>query len=104
RPARHDHRACVGYISKAPDGSVELLFSNDKLRKICGSAKALFRLKQELRSGRMLLEDEHGPSVKRTIWKNGGREQVIAIRARAFSRQSAAARAGASIVVQDDVS
>ncbi len=43
----------------------------------------------------MLLEDEHRPSTRRTIWENGDREQVIAIRARAFSQLGATARAGA---------
>jgi hypothetical protein len=40
----------------------------------------------------MLLEDEHRPSTRRTIWKKGKREQVIAIRARAFSQQGATGR------------
>jgi hypothetical protein len=95
RSAGHDHDACVGYVNKAPDGTVEFLFSNDKLREICGSEAALRRLKQDLSSDGMLLEDEHRPSVRRTIWKNGDREQVIAIRARAFSQLGATARAGA---------
>ncbi len=95
RSADHDHDACVGYVNEAPDGTVEFLVSNDKLREICGSEKALRRLKQDLRSKGMLLVDEHRPSVRRTIWKNGKREQVIAIRARAFSKQSASAGRGA---------
>jgi hypothetical protein len=91
-PADHDHSACVGYVNRVPDDSNELLFSNDKLREICGSLAALLRLKQDLRSDGMLLENEQRPSVRRTIWKNGGREQVIAIRERAFSKQGATGR------------
>jgi hypothetical protein len=91
-PADHDHDACVGYVNWPPDGSKEFLFSNGKLREICGSEKALRRLKQNLKSKGMLLVDEHRPSVRRTIWKNGDREQVIAIRARAFLQQSATSR------------
>jgi hypothetical protein len=41
RSADHDHDACVGYVNNAPDGSIEFLFSNNKLREICGSEKAL---------------------------------------------------------------
>jgi hypothetical protein len=92
RDADHDHSACVGYVNRAPDGSNEVLFSNSKLLDICGSLAALLRLKQRLRADGMLLGDEHRPSVRRTIWKNGGREQVIAIRARAFSKQGAGKR------------
>ncbi len=95
RSADHDHDACLGYVNEALDGTVEFLFSNDKLREIVGSEAAWRRLKRDLRSKGMLLVDEHRPSVRRTIWKNGKREQVIAIRARAFSQQSATARAGA---------
>jgi hypothetical protein len=67
------------------------LFSNDRLREICGSEKALLQLKQDLRADGMLLGDENRPSTRRTIWQNGKREQVIAIRARAFSKQGARA-------------
>jgi hypothetical protein len=96
RPASHKHSTCVGYVNNAPDGSIEFLFSNGKLREICGSRAALLQLKQKLSSDGMLLEDERRRSTRRTIWENGEREQVIAIRARAFSKQSASAgRAGA---------
>jgi hypothetical protein len=95
RPASHKHSTCVGYVNNAPDGSIEFLFSNNKLLDICGSRAALLQLKQKLSSDGMLLEDEHRPSVRRTIWENGEREQVIAIRARAFSQLGATARAGA---------
>ena len=91
RSADHDHDACVGYVNRAPDGTVEFLVSNGKLRDIVGSEAALRRLKQDLSSDGMLLEGEHRHSVRRTIWKNGDREQVIAIRARAFSKQGARA-------------
>jgi hypothetical protein len=94
RSAGHDHDACPGYVNEAPDGSSEFLFSNNKLLDICGSRAALLQLKQKLSSDGMLLEDEHRPSTRRTIWENGERQQVIAIRARAFSQQSATARAG----------
>ena len=95
RPVNHKHSSCVGYVNEAPDGSSEFLFSNDRLREICGSEKALLQLKQDLRAHGMLLGDENRPSTRRTIWKNGEREQVIAIRARAFSQLGPAARAGA---------
>jgi hypothetical protein len=99
RDADHDHGTCVGYVNRAPDGSNEFLFSNDKLREICGSLAALLRLKQDLRSDGMLLEDEHRPSTRRTIWKKGKREQVIAIRERAFSQQGATGRLAPSVGV-----
>jgi hypothetical protein len=92
RDADHDHGACVGYVNRAPDGSNEFLFSNDKLREICGSCAALLQLKQDLSSDGMLLEDEHRRSTRRTIWEKGKREQVIAIRARTFSQQGATGR------------
>ena len=101
RSANHDHEACVGYVNEAPDGSNEFLFSNDKLREICGSHAALLQLKQKLSSDGMLLVDEHRLSVRRTIWENGKREQVIAIRARAFSQKSASASNGALSRRQD---
>ena len=91
RSANHKHSTCVGYVNKAPDGTVEFLVSNDKLRDIVSSEAALRRLKQDLSSDGMLLEDERRPSTRRTIWQNGKREQVIAIRARAFSKQDARA-------------
>ena len=83
----HDHRTCVGYINRGPDGSDELLFSNAKLLEICGSRGALRQLKRQLKAEGALLDGDLRPSVRRTIWANGDREQVIAIRARAFSRQ-----------------
>jgi hypothetical protein len=91
RLVNHKHSSCVGYVNKAPDGSNEVLFSKRKLFEICGSPAAWLQLKQDLRSGGMLLEDKRRPSTRRTIWQNGKREQVIAIRARAFSKQDARA-------------
>jgi hypothetical protein len=89
RSAGHDHDACAGYINqRQQDGTVEYLFSEAELKSVCGSRAALLRLKRDLRSDGMLLVDEHRPSTRRTIWKDGRREQVIAIRARAFSQQS----------------
>ena len=46
----HDHRTCVGYINRGPDGSDELLFSNAKLLEICGSRGALQQLKRQLKA------------------------------------------------------
>jgi len=63
------------------------LFSNAKLLEICGSRRALQQLKRQLKAEGALLDGDLRPSVRRTIWANGDREQVIAIRARAFSRQ-----------------
>jgi hypothetical protein len=83
----HNHRTCVGYINSGPGGSDELLFSNEKLLEICGSRGALQQLKRQLKAEGALLDGDLRPSVKRTIWANGDREQVIAIRARAFSRE-----------------
>ena len=84
----HDHRACVGYINRGPGRSEEFLFSNEKLLEICGSRGALQQLKRELKAEGALLDGDLRPSVRRTIWANGAREQVIAIRARAFSRHA----------------
>jgi len=85
----HDQRTCVGYKNRGPDGSDsdELLFSDAKLLAICGSRGALQQLKRQLKAEGALLDGDLRPSVRRTIWANGDREQVIAIRARAFSRQ-----------------
>ena len=44
-------------------------------------------LKRQLKAEGALLDGELRPSVRRTVWANGDREQVIAIRARALSRQ-----------------
>ena len=84
----HDHCACVGYINRGPGRSEEFLFSNEKLLEICGSRGALQQLKRELKAEGVLLDGDLRPSVRRTIWANGAREQVIAIRARAFSRHA----------------
>ena len=81
----HDHRTCVGYINRSPNGSDEFLFPNAKLLEICGSRGALQQLKRQLKAEGSLLGGDLRPSVRRTIWANGDREQVIAIHARAFS-------------------
>ena len=48
---------------------------------------ALQQLKRQLKAEGALLDGDLRPSVRRTIWANGDREQVIAIRARASLRE-----------------
>ena len=57
-----------------------------KMLQIRGSRGPLQHLKRQLKAEGALLDGDLRPSVRRTIWANGDREQVIAIRARAFSQ------------------
>jgi len=81
---RHDHDTCDGYINDGPDGTLEYLFSEAKLREVCGGKTGALRVKAQLAD--WLVRDGARPSTRRTIWATGvnRREQVIAIRAEAF--------------------
>jgi hypothetical protein len=81
----HDHNACDGYFDER-DGQLEVLFSDEMLKEICGSLVVALRLKEGLRSADMLREDEHRSSMRRMIWRHKRREQVIAARAAFFGQ------------------
>jgi putative DNA primase/helicase len=80
----HDHDTCDGYVNEGPEGTLEYLFSEAKLREVCGGKAGALRVKARLAD--WLVRDGARPSTRRTIWATGAsrREQVIAIRAEAF--------------------
>jgi Domain of unknown function (DUF927) len=87
RNAGHDHDACPGYINRGPSGSVELLFSDDCLRQLCGSVTGVRQLKDELNKRGWLISDAKRGVTRRPIWQDGGREDrrsVTAVREKAF--------------------
>jgi Domain of unknown function (DUF927) len=87
RNAAHDHDACPGYINRGPGGSVELLFSNDCLLQLCGGFSRVKKLKDELKKRGWLISDFNRGVTRRSIWKDGGREDrryVTAVREKAF--------------------
>jgi hypothetical protein len=85
----HDHDTCDGYVNEGPDGPLEYLFSEAKLREVCGGKAGALRVKAQL--AEWLVRDTARPSTRRTIWAEGEsrREQVIAVRASFFSRRHA---------------
>jgi hypothetical protein len=82
----HDHASCDGYVNEGPDGSLEYLFSEAKLREVCGSKAGALRVKGQLDADGWLVRDNARPSTRRMIWAGGEnrREQVLAIRAEFF--------------------
>jgi len=80
----HDHDTCDGYVNEGPDGTLEYLFSEAKLREVCGGKAGALRVKAQLAD--WLARDGARPSTRRTIWATGAnrREQVLAVRAEAF--------------------
>ena len=82
----HDHDSCDGYVNERPDGTLEFLFSEAKLREVCGGKAGALRTKAQLDAAGWLARDGARPSTRRTIWATGAnrREQVLAIRAEAF--------------------
>jgi hypothetical protein len=82
----HDHDACDGYINEGPDGTLEYLFSEAKLREVCGGKAGALRAKAQLDADGWLVRDNARPSTRRMIWAEGEnrREQVLAVRAEAF--------------------
>ena len=82
----HDHDSCDGYVNEGPEG-LEYLFSEAKLREVCGGKAGALRAKARLDAAGWLVRDGARPSTRRTIWASGvnRREQVIAIRAEAFA-------------------
>ena len=87
RNAGHDHDACPGYINRGPGGSVELLFSNDCLLRLCGSVTGVRRLKVELNKRGWLIKESKRGVTRRPIWKDGGRGDrvyVTAVSEKAF--------------------
>jgi hypothetical protein len=90
RNAGHDHHACPGYINRGPSGSVELLFSNDCLRQLCGGDTGVRRLKDELDKRGWLINEAKKGVTRRPIWKDAGREgrlYVTAVSEKAFENQ-----------------
>jgi Domain of unknown function (DUF927) len=90
RNAGHDHHACSGYINRGPSGSVELLFSNDCLRQLCGGDTGVRRLKDELDKRGWLINEAKKGVTRRPIWKDAGREgrlYVTAVSEKAFENQ-----------------
>jgi uncharacterized protein YeaO (DUF488 family) len=90
RNAGHDHHACPGYINRGPGGSVELLFSNDCLRQLCGSLTGVRQLKDELNKRGWLISEAKRGVTRRPIWKDAGREgrlYVTAVSEKAFENQ-----------------
>jgi hypothetical protein len=98
--AKHDRRACPGYVYQHADNGLEYLFSDRRFEQVVGGAAAARRLKADLAEHGMLAtatttttataagtgSDRY--SSRRTIGKavdgKGHREQVIAVRAAAF--------------------
>jgi len=82
----HDHDSCDGYVNEGPDGTLEYLFSEAKLREVCGGKAGALRAKAQLDAAGWLVRDGARPSTRRTIWAEGKnkREQVLAVRAEAF--------------------
>ena len=82
----YDHDTCDGYVNEGPDGTLEYLFSEAKLREVCGGKAGALRAKAQLDAAGWLVRDGARPSTRRTIWAEGKnkREQVIAVRAEAF--------------------
>jgi|ERR1700733_94958 len=90
RNAGHDHDSCPGYVNRGPDRSVELLFSNGCLRRLCGGDTGVRRLKDELDKRGWLISESNRGVTRRSIWKDGGREDrryVTAVREKAFEDQ-----------------
>jgi len=90
RNAGHDHDACPGYINRGPGGSVELLFTEDCLRQLCGSYTGARRLKDELDKRGWLINEANRGVTRRPIWKDAGREgrlYVTAVSEKAFENQ-----------------
>lgn len=80
-----NHQACEGYINRGSDGRDEYLFSEPKFVEISGGGSASRALKRQLEEAGWLARDGRRPCTRRTIWTNGAREIVIAVRAAAFS-------------------
>ena len=80
----HHHDTCDGYVNEGQDGTLEYLFSEAKLREVCGGKAGALRAKAQLAD--WLVRDDARPSTRRTIWAEGTnkREQVLAIRVEAF--------------------
>jgi uncharacterized protein DUF927 len=90
RSAGHDHHACPGYVNRGPDGSVELLFSNCCLRRLCGGVTGVRRLKDELNKRGWMISESNRGVTRRPIWKDGGREDrryVTAVSEKAFENE-----------------
>jgi uncharacterized protein (DUF927 family) len=90
RNAGHDHHACPGYINRGPSGSVELLFSNDCLRQLCGGDTRVRQLKDELNKRGWLISEAKRGVTRRPIWKDAGREgrlYVTVVSEKAFENQ-----------------
>ena len=86
----HDHAACDGYFNQGR-GGLELLFSEPKLQQVCGGKAASLRVKRQLDALGWLVRDGARLCTRRAIWADGGREQVVAVRAAAFSGRGGAA-------------
>jgi hypothetical protein len=73
-------------VNERPDGTLEYLFPEAKLREVCGGKAGALRAKAQLDAAGLLVRDGARPSTRRTIWATGAnrREQVIAVRAEAF--------------------
>jgi len=84
----HDHDSCDGYVNERSDGTLEYLFSEAKVREVCGGKAGALEVKARLDAAGWLARDGARPSTRRTIWATGAnrREQVVAVRAEAFSR------------------
>jgi hypothetical protein len=82
----HDHDTCDGYVNGGQGGTLEYLFSEAKLREVCGDKAGALRGKAQLDADGWLVRDGARPSTRRTIWATGAsrREQVLAIRAEFF--------------------
>jgi hypothetical protein len=89
-PRNADHDSCPGYVNRGPDGSVELLFSNGCLRRLCGGDTGVRRLKDELDKRGWLINEANRGVTRRSIWKDAGREgriYVTAVSEKAFENQ-----------------
>jgi hypothetical protein len=90
RNTDHDHDSCPGYINRGPGGSVELLFTEDRLLQLCGSYPGVRRLKDELNKRGWLISESNRGVTRRPIWKDGGREDrryVTAVSEKAFENE-----------------
>ena len=72
----HDHDTCDGYVNEGQDGTLEYLFSEAKLREVCGGKAGALRAKAQL--ARRLASPRRRAAVDPAHDLGGGNEQARA--------------------------